>query len=197
MKGGTIIDATLIAAPPSTKNEAGERDPEMHQTKKGNQWYFGCKAHHGVDAGTGIIHSVTFTAANVHDLDEAKNLIREDDEVVYGDSGYLGIERREEITNNESHPNWAYLQFRINRRRGALREMSGIAKEWEVEIENRKSSTRCKVEHTFHIIKNQFGFTKTRYRGLAKNLNRWYIAAISANLVMLARAGRKLTPLVT
>lgn len=197
MKGGSIMDATLVAAPPSTKNEAGERDPEMHQTKKGNQWYFGCKMHHGVDAGTGLIHSISATAANVHDLDEAVNLIRDDDDVVYGDSGYLGIERRPEIVSNEDREKWKSIDFRINRRRGSLRNMPELARSLDMEIENRKSATRCKVEHSFQIIKCIFGFRKVRYRGIDKNLNRWHIAALSANLLMLGRAGRKLTPLVT
>ena len=90
MRGGSIIDATIIAAPSSTKNATGTRDPQMHQTKKGNQWYFGMKAHIGVDAGSGYVHTVTVTAANVHDLDEAVNLVRADDEVVYADAGYQG-----------------------------------------------------------------------------------------------------------
>ena len=94
MHGGTIVDATLIAAPSSTKNEKGERDPEMHQTKKGNQWYFGMKVHIGADAGTGCVHTVTATPANVHDVEEATKLVREDDDVLYGDSGYLGIAQR-------------------------------------------------------------------------------------------------------
>jgi len=98
MRGGSIVDATIIAAPSSTKNATGTRDPEMHQTKKGNQWYFGMKAHIGADAGTGYVHSVTATAANVHDLDEAANLVRDDDEVAYADAGYQGAQKRPEIT---------------------------------------------------------------------------------------------------
>ncbi len=102
MRGGSIVDATIIAAPSSTKNATGARDPEMHQTKKGNQWYFGMKAHIGVDAGTGYVHSVTVTAANVHDLDEAPNLVRDDDEVVYADAGYQGVDKRPEITERRA-----------------------------------------------------------------------------------------------
>src|SRR5690606_25605371 len=96
-RGGSIVDATIIAAPSSTKNASGQRDPEMHQTKKGGQWYFGMKAHIGVDAGTGYVHSVSATPANIHDLDELTGLVRADDQVVYGDSGYLGVARRTEI----------------------------------------------------------------------------------------------------
>jgi IS5 family transposase len=159
---------------------------------KGGQWYFGCKLHHGVDAGTGLIHSVTATAANISDIDETSKLIREDDEVVYGDSGYMGIEKRPEIMGDE---NLKHINFIINRRRGELRKLDPIAKGWEMHIENRKSATRCKVEHTFLIIKRDFGFKKVRYRGLAKTLNQWYMAALSANLVMLGRAGRVVAPL--
>jgi IS5 family transposase len=192
MKGGSIVDATLIAAPPSTKNEKGEGDPEMHSAKKGGQWYFGCKLHHGVAAGAGLIHSVTATAANISDIDEASKLIRGDDEVVYGDSGYMGIEKRPGIAGDE---NMKHIDFIINRRRGELRKLDPIAKEWEMHIENRKSATRCKVEHAFLLIKRGFGFKKVRCRGLAKTLNQWYMAALSANLVMLDRAGRMVAPL--
>jgi IS5 family transposase len=115
MHGGSIIDATIIKASSSTKNESGERDPEMRQTKKGNEWHFGMKAHIGVDAGTGYAHSLTVTAANVHDITEASKLLREDDEVVYGDAGYLGIEKREEIRND---PVKSQMEYRINRRPG-------------------------------------------------------------------------------
>jgi IS5 family transposase len=101
MHGGSIVDATIIAAPSSTKNKEGKRDPEMHQTKKGNQWYHGMKVHAGVDAGSGYVHTITGTAANVHDIDETANLLREDDKVCYGDSGYSGVEKRPEIKNNE------------------------------------------------------------------------------------------------
>lgn len=101
MKGGTIVDATIIQAPSSTKNESKSRDPEMHHTKKGNQWHFGMKCHIGVDAGTGYVHSMEVTPANEHDITVASKLIREDDDVVYGDSGYIGVEKRIEIEEDE------------------------------------------------------------------------------------------------
>ena len=101
MHGGTIVDATIISAPSSTKNSSGERDPEMHQTKKGNQWYFGMKVHSRVDAGTGYVHTITGTSANVHDSAEAYKLIREDDTVMYGDSGYLGVQNQDVVKNDE------------------------------------------------------------------------------------------------
>lgn len=115
MHGGTIVDATIIAAPSSTKNAFRERDPEMHQTQKGNQWHFGMKMHAGVDAGTGYIHTITATTANVHDVDQAAELIREDDTVVYGDAAYLGIEKRDEVRND---PNKSAIDYRINLRPG-------------------------------------------------------------------------------
>lgn len=189
MRGGTIVDATIINAPSSTKNAEKARDPEMHQTKKGNEWRFGMKCHAGVDAGSGLVHTIEVTAANVHDINVTAKLIRADDEVVYGDSGYLGIEKREEIQSDE---HLSALDYRINRRPGKLPKVSDNAIDWERYIENRKSSTRCKVEHLFHIIKNLFGYSKAVYRGLSKNLNRLHILCASANLVVLARAGRLL-----
>ncbi len=181
MRGGSIVDATIIAAPSSTKNTAGERDPEMHQTKKGNQWYFGMKAHLGVDAGTGYAHSVSVTAANVHDLDETVNLVRDDDEVVYADAGYQGAEKRPEIAG-DGH--LSTVQFRIAARKGALASMPAHDRE----IEARKASVRAKVEHPFLIVKRDFGFTKTRYRGIAKNLNHLHMLFASGNWLMRARA---------
>lgn len=171
MKGGTIVDATIINAPSSTKNADKARDPEMHQTKKGNERKFGMKCHIGVDAGSGLVHTITVTAANEHDITQAAALIREDDEVVYGDSGYLGIQKRPEIT---SDAHLSSIDYRINRRPGKLPHVSDNAIDWERYIENRKSSVRCKVEHAFRIIKCQFGYKKTVYRGLQKNENRLY-----------------------
>ena len=188
MRGGSIVDATIIKAPSSTKNASGKRDPEMHQTKKGNDWHFGMKAHIGVDAGTGYVHSLTGTAANVHDITEASKLLRSDDDVVYGDAGYLGIEKREEIKNDE---NKSKIAYRINRRPGAMRQdPMNISTQWDRHIESRKSSVRSKIEHVFRIVKIQFGFNKVVYRGLAKNLNRLFGLFMSANAYMLAKSGR-------
>lgn len=181
MRGGSIVDATLIAAPSSTKNATGTRDPEMHQTKKGNQWYFGMKAHIGVDAGTGYAHSVSVTAANVHDLDEAAALVRVDDEVVYADAGYQGAARRREIAGDEQR---SRIEWRIATRKGVLRTMTGHDRE----VESRKAAVRAKVEHPFLIVKRDFGFTKTRYRGIAKNLHHLQVLFASANWLMRARA---------
>lgn len=188
MHGGTIVDATIIAAPSSTKNRDGKRDPEMHQTKKGNQWYHGMKVHSGIDAGSGYVYSITGTATNVHDIEEAGKLLRKDDKVAYGDSGYSGIEKRNDIKNDEQ---FSKIEFRINRRPSSIKvpdSYKGI--NWDKEIESRKSSTRCKVEHPFLIVKRQFGYAKVAYRGIAKNMNRFHILFASANLVMCARAGR-------
>lgn len=184
MHGGTIVDATIISAPSSTKNAEKKRDPEMHQTKKGNEWKFGMKCHIGVDSGSGLVHTVTVTPANVHDITEAHKLLREDDAVAYGDSGYIGIEKRDEIKNN-AHFN--KIDFRINRRPKSLPQVSDHTIDWERYIENRKSAVRCKVEHAFKIIKDTFGFCKVRYRGLAKNLNKLNVLFACANLLMVKR----------
>jgi IS5 family transposase len=181
MNGGSIVDATIIAAPSSTKNAGGERDPEMHQTKKGNQWHFGMKAHIGVDAGTGYVHSVTCTPANVHDLDEAPNLVRHDDEVVYCDAGYQGAQRRPEIAGDER---LSRIEWRIAARKGVLKTMP----DHDRAVESRKASVRAKVEHPFLIVKRDFGFAKTRYRGIAKNLHHLHMLFASANWLMRARA---------
>lgn len=191
MRGGTIVDATLIGAPSSTKNAKQQRDPEMHQVKKGNEWHFGMKCHTGVDAGSGYVHSVETTAANVHDIVKTASLIREDDEVVYGDSGYIGIEKRGEIVN-DAH--LSSIDFRINRRINSVQKVPESFINWEKLIERRKSSVRAKVEHPFLIIKRFFGFNRTIYRGLAKNTHRLLTLFASTNLLMCARAGRSLAP---
>ena len=186
MKGGTIVDATIIDAPSSTKNVEKARDPEMHQIRKSNEWRFGMKCHVGVDAGSGSVHTVTVTSANKHDITETVNLIREDGEVVYGDSGYLGVQKRSEIQQNE---HFSKVDFRINRRPKSLPKVSGHAIDWERHIEHRKSSIRSNIGHVFRIIKCQFGYKKVVYRGLKKNENRLYALFACANLYSLAIAG--------
>jgi IS5 family transposase len=181
MRGGSIVDATIIAAPSSTKNAEGARDPEMRQTKKGNQWYFGMKAHTGVDAGTGYVHSVSATAASVHDLDEITNLVRDDDEVVYTDAGYQGVQKRPDIAGDEQ---LSKVKWRVAARKGRLKSMA----EPDRAAQSRQASVRAKVEHPFLIVKRDFGFTKTRYRGIAKNLNHLHVLFASANWLMRARA---------
>ena len=180
MRGGTIVDATIIAAPSSTKNATGTRDPQMHQTRKGNQWYFGMKAHIGVDAGTGYVHTVTGTAANVPDIVQAYKLMRADDTDGWGDAGYLGVDKREEITG-DGH--LSQITWHVAARKGQVAKMHPH----ERAIETRKASLRAKVEHPFLILKRDFGITKTRYRGIAKNLNHLHVAFASANWLMRAR----------
>ena len=145
----------------------------MHQTRKGNVWRFGMKCHVGVDAGSGLVHAITVTPANECDITETVNLIREDDQVVYGDSGYLGVQKRLEIKQNE---HLSSIDFRINRRPKSLPKVSDHAIDWERYIEHRKSSICSKVEHVFQIIKCQFGYRKVVYRGLKKNENRFRLS---------------------
>ena len=181
MRGGSIVDATIIAAPSSTKNTTGTRDPAMHQTRKGSQWYFGMKAHAGVDAGTGYVHSVTATGANVHDLDQITHLVRADDQVVYADAGYQGVDKRPDISSDD---HLSQIQWRVAARKGVLKTLPACDRV----IESGKASVRAKVEHVFLVLKRDFGFTKTRYRGLPKNLHHLHVAMASANLLMRARA---------
>jgi IS5 family transposase len=168
----------------------------MKSTQKGKQWHFGMKAHIGADAGTGMVHSLEVTAANVHDLDAAAKLIRPDDEVVNGDAGYAGIEEREEI-KNDGH--LSKIEYRINKRKGAdkkrrdallskpMKHLDYIAQPArDKHIEYTKSKIRCKVEHAFAIIKNKFGYRKAVCRGLSKNKARLYMLFCSANLLRLS-----------
>jgi len=191
MRGGTIVDATLIEAPSSTKNKQKQRDPEMRQTKKGKTWHFGMKCHIAVDAGSGYIHSLKTTPANIHDITIASKLIREDDEVVYGDAGYLGIEKRNEITDSI---HLSSIDYRINQRIGSIPKTKGNVLNWDKQIEQRKSSIRSKVEHPFLIIKRFFKYAKAIYKGLAKNTRRLQTLFASANLLMCGRAQRQLLP---
>jgi IS5 family transposase len=178
MKQGTIIDATLIAAPSSTKNKKGERDPEMHQTKKGNQWYFGMKVHIGVDKDNGLIHSIETTSANVHDLTPAAELLHGEETVVYADSGYQGIEKREEMQGKA-------VGFRVAMRPGKRRALPDTPEgRLDDLIETAKAHIRAKGEHPFRVIKRQFGFQKTRFRGMLKNSCKVNVLAALANLFM-------------
>jgi IS5 family transposase len=178
MKQGTIIDATLIAAPSSTKNKKGERDPEMHQTKKGNQWYFGMKVHIGVDKDNGLIHSIETTSANVHDLTPASELLHGGETVVYADSGYQGIEKREEMKGKA-------IGFRVAMRPGKRRALPDTPEgRLDDLIETAKAHIRAKGEHPFRVIKRQFGFQKTRLRGMLKNSCKVNVLAALANLFM-------------
>ncbi|BBU03886.1 IS5 family transposase [Aeromonas veronii] len=177
MKQGTLVDATLIEAPCSTKNKRGERDGEMHQTKKGNQWYFGMKAHIGVDAKSGLTHSLETTAANEHDLNQVGNLLHGEEAFVFADAGYQGAENREELADVKA-------QWAIAMRPGRLKELKKHPHKNKAVIafERLKSSIRAKVEHPFRIIKRQFGFVKARFKGLRKNDNQLAMLFTLANL---------------
>ena len=166
LKKGTIVDSTLIAAPSSTKNKEKQRDPEAHSVKKGKQWYFGYKEHIGVDADSGLVHTVETTAANVHDSNMVVELLQGTEEDVYGDSGYLGAEKKDDaiLVNNEGHP----IRYQINKRPSQLKKASGEKFELLKAIEHAKSSVRSKVEHVFCVIKRIFHFCKTRFRGREK-----------------------------
>jgi IS5 family transposase len=196
MRGGTIVDATIIPSPKSTKNKDKSRDTEMASTKKGTNFYFGSKLHIGVDAGTGYIHSHSTTPANEHDITEASNLIREDDVIVSGDSGYLGLEKREEVQNNPSlNPTTSNKQYEMVQRPSRLKRFKGIlgeviAKSWEKKIEKPIIARRQKVEYAFLIIKNIFKYKKNPYKGIKKNDNKNSIMCALANIYMVARAGR-------
>lgn len=173
---GTIVDATIIAAPSSTKNASGQRDPEMHQTRKGQQWYFGMKAHVGVDSKTKIIHAVVATAANVHDSAVLGDLLHGEETRVWGDQAYRG--QRDVI--REHAPRAKDFTNRRYRHRGMVDEVQ--------KARNRtKSRVRAKVEHCFAVIKGVFGFTKLRYRGLEKNAQRLFVACSLANMFMIRR----------
>ena len=168
---GTIVDATIISAPSSTKNKDKARDPEMHQTKKGNQWYFGMKAHIGVDAKDKLIHSVVATAANVADSKVLPQLLRGDETRVYGDKAYCG--QSDSIREKSPHAK-DFTQRKAHRNRPLT--------ERQAQANHTKSKTRSKVEHPFLVLKRVWGFAKVRYRGLMKNANRLFAACALANL---------------
>ncbi len=181
LKAGTVVDATLIAAPSSTKNQTGERDPEMHQTKKGNQWHFGMKAHIGVDAESGLVHTVRGTAANVNDVVEANSLLHGQETDVFADAGYQGAAKRPDA---KADVNW-HVAMRPGKRR-ALDKAKTIDNLID-QVERIKASVRSKVEHPFRVIKQQFGHVKVRYRGLKKNTAQLHTLFALSNLWM-ARA---------
>jgi len=184
LREGTLVDATLIAAPPSTKNKEKKRDPEMHQTKKGNQWYFGMKAHIGADRDSKLVHTVVVTAANVADITKTAELLHGEEKQVHADAGYTGVEKRGEIVALERRIDW-----QIAGKRGVLKAMAeGAEKEALKAIEQAKASVRAFVEHPFHIVKNLFRHRKVRYRGLAKNGHQLYTLFGLANVVIGSRA---------
>jgi IS5 family transposase len=149
MKEGTIVDATIISAPSSTKNAEGRRDPQMHQTRKGNQWYFGMKAHIGADAKSGLVHSIEGTPANVSDVSQTKHLLHGEEKSVHADAGYTGVEKREEFEGSK-------IEWMVAQKKGRLKAMAdGLKKDLLREWERRKAQVRARVEHPFHIVKNR------------------------------------------
>ncbi len=181
LRAGTIVDATIIAAPSSTKNKDGKRDPEMHQTKKGNQWHFGMKAHIGVDDASGLVHHVECTAANVGDVTQVHKLLHGREDTICGDSGYTGANKREELRSTKAG-------FLVAEKPSKLRTIKNkrerrYAQRWE----RCKASLRAKVEHPFRVVKRQFGYIKVRYRGLAKNTTQVLMLFALSNLWMARR----------
>ena len=180
VRGGTIVDATIIEAPHSIRNKEQKRDPEMHSTRKGNNYYFGMRAHIGVDPLHGFVHTVICTPANEAECKVAPDLVRKDDRSVYGDAGYLKMDRyvKDGIDRN----------YYIGRQPGTFRRHYGDGLSWaeERKLEHRKSSMRCKVEYAFHVVKDLFHWRKARYKGIAKNQSMAYLLFASANLLMLA-----------
>jgi IS5 family transposase len=183
LREGTLVDATLIAAPPSTKNHEKKRDPEMHQTRKGQQWYFGMKAHIGADRDSKLVHTVVVTAANVADITKTAELLHGQETQVHADAGYTGVEKREEIVALERKIDW-----QIARKRGQIKAMKeGTEKETLKAVEKAKAAVRAFVEHPFHLLKNIFKHRKVRYRGLAKNGHQLYTLFGLANVIIGAR----------
>ena len=181
LKVGTVVDATLIAAPSSTKNSTGTRDPEMHQTKKGNQWHFGMKAHIGVDAESGLVHTVKGTAANVNDVVEANSLLHGQETDAFGDAGYQGAAKRPDARDG--------VQWHIGMRPGKRRALNKNKTSDALigQLEHLKASIRAKVEHPFRVIKRQFGHLKVRYRGLKKNTAQLMTLFALSNLWMVRK----------
>ena len=182
LRQGTIVDATLINAPSSTKNKDGKRDPEMHQTKKGNQYYFGMKAHIGVDDESGLVHSVVGTAANVADVTQVDKLLHGDENMVGADAGYTGVEKRPEHEGRE-------VIWQIAARRSTYKKLDKRSALYKAKrkIEKAKAQVRAKVEHPFRVIKRQFGYVKVRFRGLAKNTAQLVTLFALSNLWMARR----------
>lgn len=186
LKSGTVVDATLIAAPSSTKNASGERDPEMKQSKKGNQWYFGMKCHIGADAESGLVHTVRGTTGSVNDVVEANSLLHGEEAEAFGDAGYQGAHKRADARPGVT---W-HVAMRPGKRK--LLDPTQPIDALTERIEKLKASIRAKVEHPFRVIKRQFGHVKVRYRGLAKNTAQ-LVTLLALSNVWMAR--RKLSGL--
>ena len=185
LKKGTIVDSTIISAPSSTKNKDKKRDPDAHQTKKGNTWHFGYKAHIGVDRDSGLVHTVKATGANDHDVSMTPELLHGEEETVNGDSGYVGAEKREDaiVRNNKGKK----IRYQINRRPSQIKKLSKSGQYKAKKREHAKSSVRAKVEHVFGVVKGLLKFKKTRYRGLRKQAAKFNIMFALANLILADR----------
>lgn len=181
LKSGTVVDATLIAAPSSTKNNSGERDPEMKQSRKGQQWYFGMKCHIGVDADSGLVHTVRGTSGAVNDVIEANSLVRASDHDVYADAGYQGAGQRPDAKRDVS---W-HIAMRPGKRR--LLDPAKPIEALTQQLERVKAGIRARVEHPFRVLKRQFGHAKVRYRGLAKNTAQLHTLFALVNLWLVRR----------
>lgn len=193
MHGGTIMDATIHEAPKSTRNERQERDPDMGSTKKHGSYHFGAKSHIGVDACTGLVHTVEVTSANVHDITVAHKLVRQDDYTAKGDSGYIGLEKRDDMMCD---PFLSQVKCEIVKRPNMWKKFTELVKSFDRQDERRLISARQKVEYVFHVLKDIFKFRKLPYKGLAKNAQRLLASYANANLYMLAIAGRRFCPLL-
>jgi IS5 family transposase len=181
LRQGTMVDATIIHAPSSTKNVSGTRDPDMHQTKKGNQWFFGLKAHIGVDRDSGLVHTVVTTAASVHDVTQTHALLHGKEKTVFADAGYTGADKRDELKRKR-------IDWHIAERRHKVKALpEGELKDVTLWLEHLRAKVRARVEHPFRVIKQQFGFQKTRYRGLAKNGAQLNTLFALSNLWMVRR----------
>ena len=181
LKEGTIADATILSAPSSTKNREKARDPEMHQTKKGNQYYFGMKAHIGADSQSGLVHTVTGTAAHVADITETDTLLHGEEQVVFLDAGYTGIEKRAEVKEKK-------VKWLVAMKRGKLKAMpEDRLKTLTGQLERAKASVRAKVEHAFHVLKNLFHYRKVRYKGHFKNTVQLHMLFGLVNLVLVKK----------
>jgi IS5 family transposase len=185
MTKGTLVDATLIAAPSSTKNKEHGRDPEMHQAKKGNQWHFGMKAHIGVDKDSGLVHTLTTTAANVSDISQTPALLHGQESGVWADAGYVGVEKREDM-QQALRANEQTVQWHVAKRRSTIEKLAeGWQKSMAQAYEKLKAQVRSRVEHPFHVVKNIFKYKKTRYKGLAKNDAQLNVLFALSNLYMV------------
>lgn len=185
LKKGTIVDSTFIEAPSSTKNKEKKRDPEAHSAKKGNTWHFGYKMHIGVDRDSGLVHHVKTTSANEHDVTATSELMHGEEETLNGDSGYIGADKRPEaIRKNKQGKKIKYI---INRKQSSINKLTKSGQYAAKKREHEKSSVRCKVEHVFAVVKRLFGYRKTRYRGLRKQMLKSYIMFALANLYLADR----------